>query len=221
MRIGILGSGRMGAGLGRIWAACGHELRFAYSRSPARLARLAQETGGRAATVAEAAAASEAVLLAVHWSRVPDVLEQAGDLAGKVALTCCVPLNAADDALVLGPETSGAERLARLRPGARWVGCFATAPSKSLAPVFARRGRAPRPQMLAYGDDAGAKAVAHALIRDAGFEPLEAGGLATGRFAEPFAMVVAELAYGRPGGPALTYRFERLRPDGAGEGETP
>ena len=66
-----------------------------------------------------------------------------------------------------------------------------------------------------------AKAVAHALIRDAGFEPLEAGGLATGRFAEPFAMVVAELAYGRPGGPALTYRFERLRPDGAGEGETP
>ena len=65
MRIGILGSGRMGAGLGRIWAACGHELRFAYSRSPARLARLAQETGGRAATVAEAAAASEAVLLAV------------------------------------------------------------------------------------------------------------------------------------------------------------
>ena len=33
----------------------------------------------------------------------------------------------------------------------------------------------------------------------------------TARFVEPFAMVTAELAYGQPGGPALTYRFEKLR----------
>jgi hypothetical protein len=33
----------------------------------------------------------------------------------------------------------------------------------------------------------------------------------TARFVEPFAMVTAELAYAQPGGPALTYRFEKLR----------
>ena len=98
-----------------------------------------------------------------------------------------------------------------MRPRARWVSCFNTSPSESFAPVFARRDRAPRPQMLCYGDDAEARRIADDLIRDVGFEPLEAGGLSTGRFAEPFAMVTAELAYSQPGGPALTYRFEKLR----------
>lgn len=211
MKIGILGSGRMGAGLGRLWASCGHDVTFAYSRSREKLARLARESGGRHGTVVEAVAGAEALLLAVHWSRVEDVLAQAGDMAGTVVLTCCVPLDDSDTDLVLGTTISGAEALARLRPGARWVACFNTCPSESLAPVFARKGAAPAPQMLVYGDDAGAKAVAGDLIRDIGFEPLEAGPLRTGRFVEPFAMVTAELAYNQPGGAALTYRFERLR----------
>lgn len=73
------------------------------------------------------------------------------------------------------------------------------------------RATVPGRTFLVYGDDAGAKDVAGGLIRDIGFEPLEAGGLRTARFVEPFAMVTAELAYGQPGGPALTYRFEKLR----------
>ena len=77
--------------------------------------------------------------------------------------------------------------------------------------VFSQKERTPRPQVLVYGDDAGAKEVAGLLIRDIGFDPLEAGPLRTARFAEPFAMVTAELAYSQPGGPALTYRFEKLR----------
>ncbi|MFC2967773.1 NADPH-dependent F420 reductase [Acidimangrovimonas pyrenivorans] len=211
MKIGILGSGRMGAGLGRLWAACGHEVTFACSRSPAKLARLAQETGGAPGTVAEAVAGAEALLLAVHWSRVAEVLAQAGEMAGQVVLNCCVPLDETDTDLVVGATSSGAEELARMRPRARWVSCFNTSPSESLAPVFANKGRGEAPQLLLCGDDAGARAVAGDLIRDIGFEPLEAGALRTARFIEPFAMVTAELAYGQPGGPALTYRFEKLR----------
>jgi len=198
--------------LGRLWAQCGHEVAFAYARSPAKLAALARETGGTSGTVAEVVARSEVLLLAVHWSRVEDVLAQAGDLAGKVVLNCCVPLNASDTELVLGPTTSGAELLATSRPKARWVGCFNTSPSESFAPVFARKGQADPPQLLVYGEDTGALKIAHGLIRDIGFEPCPAGGLRTARFVEPFAMVTAELAYGQPGGPALTYRFEKLRP---------
>lgn len=212
MRIGILGSGRMGGALGRLWARCGHEVAFAYARSPAKLDRLAHETGGSRGPVAEVVARSEVLLLAVHWSRVGDVLAQAGDLAGKVVLNCCVPLDDTDTELVLGPTTSGAEQLAGARPKARWVGCFNTSPSESFAPVFARKGKADPPQLLVYGDDAAALGLAHTLIRDIGFAPCPVGGLRSARFVEPFAMVTAELAYGQPGGPALTYRFEKLRP---------
>ncbi|WP_211095455.1 hypothetical protein [Yoonia sediminilitoris] len=64
--------------------------------------------------------------------------------------------------------------------------------------------------MLVNGDDADAKDAVGVTIRDIGFEPLAAGGLCTARFVEPFAMVTAKLAYGQPGGPALTYSFEKL-----------
>ena len=211
MKIGILGSGRMGAGLGRLWAACGHDVTFAYARSAAKLERLARDCGGGHGTVAEASAGADALLLAVHWSRVDDVLAQGGDMAGQVVLNCCVPLDATDADLVVGTSTSGAEELARRRPAARWVSCFNTSPSESFVPVFAAKGHGPAPQLLVCGDDAGAKDIAGTLIRDIGFEPLQAGALRTARFIEPFAMVTAELAYNQPGGPALTYRFERLR----------
>lgn len=48
------------------------------------------------------------------------------------------------------------------------------------------------------------------LNEDIGYEPLDAGPLRTGRFAEPFAMVTAELAYEQAGGPKLTYRFSKF-----------
>ncbi|MCW2308904.1 putative dinucleotide-binding enzyme [Rhodobium gokarnense] len=211
MKIGILGSGLMGAKLGRLWAACGHDVTFAYSRSPAKLERLARDCDAAHGTVAEAVADADALLLAVHWSRIDDVLHQAGDLAGTVVLNCCVPLDDSNTDIVVGMTTSGAEQLARKRPKARWVSCFNTSPSESFAGVFARKAEEPRPHLLVYGDDAGAKKIAGELVLDIGFEPLEAGGLRTARFVEPFAMVTAELAYGQPGGPALTYRFDKLR----------
>ncbi|MWD27439.1 transmembrane reductase oxidoreductase [Aquicoccus sp. SCR17] len=211
MKIAILGSGLMGAKLGRLWAACGHDVTFAYSRSTAKLERLASEAGGAHASVSEAVVGAEAILLSVHWSRIDDVLDQAGDMSGQVVLNCCVPLNESNTELVLGTTTSGAEELARLRPEARWVACFNTSPSEAFDPVFARKDREPRPHLMVYGDDDGAKQVAGTLIADIGYAPLECGPLRTARFAEPFAMVTAELAYGQPGGTALTYRFDKLR----------
>ncbi|MRU16376.1 transmembrane reductase oxidoreductase [Roseovarius sp. A21] len=211
MKIGILGSGLMGANLGKLWAREGHEVIFAYSRSVQKLERLAQECGGCHGSVSDAANTADVLLLAVHWSRIEDLLEKAGELSGKVVLNCCVPLNETDTEIAVGTTTSGAEELVRLRPKARWVSCFNTVPSEAFEPVYARKGAIPQPQVLMYGDDAGAKDVADGLIREIGFEPLEAGPLRTARFAEPFAMVTAELAYSQPGGPALTYRFEKLR----------
>ena len=63
--------------------------------------------------------------------------------------------------------------------------------------------------MLYYGDDRAARTVAAQLIRDVGFNPVDAGPLRTARYAEPFALLVARLAYEGKGGPRLAYRFIR------------
>src|SRR5512144_2895948 len=98
MRVGILGSGLMGGKLGTLYARAGHEVMFSYARSEQKLKRLARDAKGaaRAGTPREAAGESDVLLLAVHWSRVDDVLKQAGDVAGKVIVSCSLPMNAAN-----------------------------------------------------------------------------------------------------------------------------
>jgi len=211
MRVGILGSGLMGSKLGTIFARAGHQVVFSYSHGRKKLEKLARDTQGnaRAGTPREAAADADAVLLAVNWSQLDDVLQQAGDLSGKVVVTCSLPLNADNSEFVVAHTSSGAEELARRAPGARVVAAFNTVPSEVLFDVFAARGKTPRPSLLYCGDDPTAKTVAAGLIRDVGYEPVDAGALRMSRHLEPFAMIVAQLAYGGEGSPGLAYRFER------------
>ena len=212
MRIGILGSGLMGGKLGTLFARAGHEVVFSYARSQEKLKRLARDAEGnaRAGTPREAAQDADAVLLAVHWSRIDDVLQQAGDLSGKVIVTCSLPMDAGNTGLVIGHTFSGAEELAKKVPKARVVCAFNTVPSEVLFGVYAARRKANRPSLVYCGDDAGSKEVAAALIRDVGFEPVDAGPLRIARYTEPFALLVAQLAYEGTDGPELAYRFERF-----------
>jgi hypothetical protein len=110
---------------------------FSYARSPKKLERLARDAGGkaRAGSPREAAQDAEAVLLAVHWSRMDDVLSQAGDLSGKVVLTCSLPMNAGNTELVVGLTSSGAEVLAQKVPGADVVAAFNRAERSALRRV--------------------------------------------------------------------------------------
>jgi 8-hydroxy-5-deazaflavin:NADPH oxidoreductase len=212
MRVGILGSGLMGSKLGTIFSRAGHEVVFSYSRSRKKLERLARDAQGsaRAGTPREAAKDADAILLAVNWSQLDDVLGQAGDLSGRVIVTCSLPLNADNSEFVIAHTSSGAEELARRAPGARVVAAWNTVPSEVLFNVFAARNKAPRPSLLYCGDDAGAKEVTAGLIQDVGYEPVDVGTLRMARHLEPFAMVVAQLAYEGEWGPGLVYRFERF-----------
>ena len=210
MRIGILGSGLMGAKLGTIFARAGHEVTFSYSRSESKLKRLARQANAKYGSPRDAARDADAVLLAVHWSKIGGVLAQAGNLADKVVISCSLPMNKDDTALVTGRTSSGAERLAKRLPKAHFVSAFNTVPSEVLFDVFAaRRGRG-RPSLVYCGDDRKAKAVAARLIRDVGFEPVDAGPLWIARYTEPFALLVAQLAYEKRGGPGLAYQFQRF-----------
>jgi predicted dinucleotide-binding enzyme len=211
MRIGILGSGLMGAKLGTIFARAGHDVIFSYARSEEKLKTLAREAGGkaRAGTPKDAAQDADAILLAVHWSRVDDVLSQTDGLSGKVVITCMLPMNADNSGLVVGRTSSGAEELARKVPKAKIVCAFNSVPSEVLFGVFESRHTATRPSLVYCGDDPASKRVAADLASDAGFDPIDAGPLRIARYTEPFGLLMGQLAYEGDNGPELGYRIER------------
>jgi predicted dinucleotide-binding enzyme len=212
MRVGILGSGLMGSKLGTIWARAGHAVVFSYARSKQKLEKLAREAQGnaRAGTAGEAAREADALLLAVHWSRVDDVLKQAGDVSGKVIVNCSLPMNADDTDLVIAHTSSGSEALAQKVPKARIVSAFNTVPSEVLFGVFEARRKATKPSLVYCGDDARSKKIAAELIQDVGFDPIDAGPLRVARYTEPFTLLIAQLAYEGDEGPELAYRFVRF-----------
>jgi predicted dinucleotide-binding enzyme len=201
----------MGGKLGTIFARTGHDVVFSYARSEKKLRELARDSGprARAGIPREAVENADALLLAVHWSRVEDVLREAGDVSGKVLLTCSLPMNATDTGLVVAHTSSGAEMLAKKVPGSDVVAAFQTVPSEVLFDVFDARDREPRPSLVYCGDNDEAKRVAATLIRDAGFEPVDAGPLRVARYTEPFALLMGQLAYEGKEGPEVAYRFER------------
>ena len=212
MRIGILGSGLMGSKLGTIFARAGHEVVFSYARGEEKLKTLARKAKGNArhGTPREAAQEADALLLAVHWSRVDDVLKKAGDLSGKTVITCSLPMSNNDTRLVVGHTSSGAEELKKKLPKARIVLAFNTVPSEVLFNVYDAKRKARRPSLLYCGDNQDAKDCAAVLIHDVGFDPVDAGPLRIARYLEPFSLAIAQLAYEGDEGPEIAYRIERF-----------
>jgi predicted dinucleotide-binding enzyme len=178
MKIGVLGGGRVGDGLARLWQRAGHDVRVSTR-----------------ATVAETAAFGEVVVLAVPATAVAEALASAGPLAGKVLV---------DATNSLTPDGATNADVVRLAPGARVFKAFNTL----FAPLYDRIPEAERPPSLVFcGDDSEAKSTVSQLIRDAGVEPVDAGGLDAAPNIEAFARLVIGIAYGQGRGPFF-YRFE-------------
>src|SRR5882762_1896100 len=117
--------------------------------------------------------------LGTIWARAghDNVLKEAGDVSGKVIVSCSLPMNADDTGLVIAHTSSGAEALAQRVPKARVVSAFNTVPSEVLFRVFAARRKTTKPSLVYCGDDARSKKTVAQLIRDVGFEPIDAGPL--------------------------------------------
>src|SRR2546422_7029328 len=171
MEIGIIGSGKMGAGLGRLWAKHGHHVMFNYPRRPEKLGAFAQEIGPDAqwGTPRDVVRFADVVLLAVPWSGIGDALSDAGSLDGKTLISCVNPLGPLG--LEVGLTSSAAEEISKLAPGAIIVEAFNTV----FAGILHSRARLSgnnTPTVFYCGDDRDAKAKAAALIRDAGLDPV-------------------------------------------------
>jgi 8-hydroxy-5-deazaflavin:NADPH oxidoreductase len=195
MKIGIIGAGNMGTGLGKYWARNKHELMLSYSRDENKLREAAASIGKnvRTGSPAEAAAFGDVVLLATPYSATPDAIRAAGSLDGKIVFGCVNPFKPDFSGMIVGTTTSGAEEMATLARGAKYVAAL---------PSFAEMLHAGSTKFgnetaLAFycGDDAEAKKVVAGLLQETGVEPVDAGPLRNARFVEPAMMLLVQLAY--------------------------
>jgi 8-hydroxy-5-deazaflavin:NADPH oxidoreductase len=185
MKIGIVGSGRVGGTLGRIWAGAGHSVMFS-SLDLEHDRKLAAEVGANASagTPREAAKFADVLLVSVPYHALPSVGKDLGVLLkGKVVIDTCNPIASRDGDIVKWAEEKGAGLAsAELLPGARIVRAF-NAVGAARLPDAAKRE--PRYGMPIAGDDPKAIEIASRLIRDIGYEPVLIGPLAMGRYLVP------------------------------------
>jgi predicted dinucleotide-binding enzyme len=209
MNIGIIGSGNMGASMGKGWAAKGHQVLFSFSKVPEKLRTVAAAAGptARAGTPEQVAAFGDVVLLAVPWGAVGEALETAGPLAGKVLLSCVNCLKPDFSGLEVGTTTSAAEEIAKLARGATVV--EAIPPMAQILAAGSHRIGGQRISTFYCGDDATAKATVAALLDDLDLEAVDAGPLTSARFIEPAGMLMVQLAYGIGMGPNIATRLLR------------
>lgn len=182
LKIGIIGTGRIGGALARHWVAAGHEV-FMSSRNPDELMALAAELGPRAqaGTPREAAAFGDIILVSVPYAAMPQIgSDFAAELAGKIVLDTSNPVENRDGPMAVEAKRKGSGiASAEFLPGTRIVRAFNCIPAASLANQPNRE-----PERIAIplaGDDTAALAMAQRLVDDAGFDSIVIGGLADAR----------------------------------------
>ena len=182
MKIGVIGAGKIGGAVGTHWAKAGHEVFFS-SRHPEQLADLVKRAGpkARAGTPREAAAFGEVLLISVPYGALPQVGQDfAKEMAGKVVLETGNPSPARDGAMAEPALAKGAGLAsAEFLPGVRLVRAFTCVPAAAIANDAHRSGE--RIAIALAGDDKEALEVAARLVREAGFEPVVVGGLASAK----------------------------------------
>ena len=174
--IAIIGTGDVAAALGPAFASFGHDIVYG-SRNPNREAVRAlvavSGASARATTQAEAIANADAVLLAVPWDAVEDVVANLGDLSGKIVIDPTNPRIVGDDGLRdYAVETSNGELIQGWAPSARVVKAFNTMGWETMLDPGASGGAVTVPIV---GNDNDAKAFVANLARGLGLEPIDLG----------------------------------------------
>ena len=181
MRIGIIGAGKVGGSLGKLWVRAGHEVFFS-SRHPNRLKALVEEAGPGAysGTVADAAFFGEIIMFSPNFWGLDDALKAAGPLKGKTVVDVTNPLEwNPNNRMVrsLPWSTTAGEELAKKLPDAQVVKAFSTIPASFIPPAFFRPAQLQRLVVFYCGDHRLSKVAVDRLIADSGFVGLDAGSL--------------------------------------------
>jgi len=184
MKIAIIGTGNVGATLGKRWQHLGYDIVWG-SRSPEKHPNLSPVL-----PIEQAITASDIVVLAIPWAAVEPVTTSFSSWAGKIVIDATNPI-APGFQLDLGTTTSGAEQVATWATEAKVVKAFNTTGWENMDnPQYGDHNAV----MFICGDDAEAKLSVSDLTSALGFEIADVGGLSTARFLEPLAMVWIHLA---------------------------
>jgi len=182
MKIGVIGSGRIGSTIGGLWVKAGHEVMFS-DRDPEAVKRAIADLGprARAGSTHEAASFGDAVLIAVPYAALPAIRDEVGlRLRGKVVIDPNNPVPARDgDMAVAAKEKGAGVSTAALLPGVKIVRSFNSWGYATMA----REANRPAPRMAlpVAADDAEALKLGMQLVSDAGFDPVNAGSLASSK----------------------------------------
>jgi predicted dinucleotide-binding enzyme len=194
MRIGIIGSGEVGAALASGLRRHGHDV-MRGSRDPKKLKAWQDEQGKGVAIgdVAETARFGELVILAVKGTGAEEAVRQAGidNLAGKPVLDTTNPISEAPPqngvlAFFTGPNDSLMERLQKLAPAAHFVKAFSCVGSNLMVDPKLQGGP---PTMFICGNEDTAKRTATLLLKEIGWETMDAGKVEAARAIEPLCIL--------------------------------
>jgi predicted dinucleotide-binding enzyme len=186
-KIGIIGAGRIGGQLARLWADAGYQVMIS-ARNLDEVQKLAAQIGPNASagTPAQAAAFRDVVVISVPYGAIPQIgRDYAAQLKGKIVLDTCNPKG--NDYLALTPEEKalGSGVLdQRHLPGTRLVKAFNTVQSTVLLSAAGRAGELAGVPLAT--DDKKALEVARQLVIDAGYEPVVAGDLKTAQIFDSY-----------------------------------
>lgn len=207
LELGILGTGRMAVRLADLARKGGHRVILG-SRDPVRAATIAARLDGSGQVTGggyDDAAAAEVVLPAIFIR--DGAFEQLAPFAprveGKVVVDIFNPFNEAYDDFILPWDTSAAEELQKLWPGARIVSAFKYAYWEAFENPDFDGG----PMDVIYtGDDPDAKAVLLELFRASPWRFLDGGDLASARYTERMTLFLGRLSARYGFGPRLGWR---------------
>lgn len=183
MKIGIIGSGSIGATAAQLFVRAGHEVALSNSRGGQGLEALVAELGKdvRATTIEEAARFGDVVLVAIPFGKYKTLPPDA--FKGKVVIDAgnYYPERDGKFAELDHDETTSSELMSSHLKEARLVKGFNTIYFKHLAtqgdssrPLKARRA------IFIAGDDSEAKEIVARLIEELGFAAVDTGFLHEG-----------------------------------------
>lgn len=178
VRIALIGAGRMGQAVARLALAAGHDVVLANSRGPDTLNDLIATLGPRAsaASVADAVAGADLVVLGTPWGKTKDAVSAVADWQGKIVVDG-TNNRAGPEIFDIGGIPSSV-LVASYMPGARVVKAFNHNAIHIWSEALANRS--PANALYVSGDDAEAKKIVSKFIAEIGGEPIDAGDLATG-----------------------------------------
>lgn len=181
-RIGVIGAGKIGGQLARFWAHAGYPVMVS-ALNLDEMKKLAADIGhgARAGTAREAAAFGQVLVVSVPFGALPQLgRDYAGEMKGKVVLDTTNPYVGRDGDMANAAIQKGTGAVVpTYLPGVRLVRAFNQIGAAKLEPLSKAGGE--KTGVPLAGDDAEGLRIASQMVRDAGFEPVVVGGLATAK----------------------------------------